>query len=52
MKPDYVEGPRAFENFEQGMKTIFKAPKATIERAKKKQKKASSLRKQKRADKD
>jgi hypothetical protein len=49
---EYTEGPKALENFEQGMKALFKAPKATIERAKKKQKKASSLRKAKRADKD
>jgi hypothetical protein len=52
MKKEYVEGPQALENFEQAMKTIFKAPKVVIERAKKKQKKASSLRKAKRADKD
>lgn len=52
MKPEYIEGQKALENFEQAMKTIFKAPKAVIERAKKKQKKASSLRKAKRADRD
>jgi hypothetical protein len=49
---EYTEGPKATENFERGMKALFKAPKAAIVQAKKKQKKLSSLRKQKRADKD
>jgi hypothetical protein len=48
---EYIEGPQALENFEQAMKTTFKAPKAAIERAKKKQKPVSSM-KPKRADKD
>jgi hypothetical protein len=52
-QPEYTEGQRATENFERGMKSLFKVPKAAIVRAeKKKQKKSSSLRKQKRADKD
>jgi hypothetical protein len=48
MKPEYTEGPKALENFEVGMKTIFKA-------AVKREKKATpppSLRKPKSADKD
>ena len=50
---EYVEGQRACENFERGMKALFKVPKAAVVQAgKKKQKKASSVRKQKRADKD
>jgi hypothetical protein len=53
MKPEYTEGPKALENFERGMKALFKVPKAAVVQAeKKKQKKASSLRKAKRADKD
>lgn len=53
MKSEYIEGAKALGNFEGGMKALFKAPKAAIVQAgKKKQKKASSVRKQKRTDKD
>jgi hypothetical protein len=51
-KPEYREGPEALENFKRGMIALFKVPKAAVVKAEKKQKKASSLRKQKRADKD
>ena len=50
MKPEYVECAKAIENFEEGMKALFKVPKAAVERAKKKTKPASSG-KRKRSDK-
>ena len=25
--PEYIEGPKALENFKQGMKALFKVPK-------------------------
>jgi hypothetical protein len=28
--PEYTEGPKAQENFERGMKALFKVPKANI----------------------
>ena len=56
-QPEYIEGKEARENFEEGMKALFKVPKDSVvqaEKAKKRKKasRASSLRKQKRADKD
>jgi hypothetical protein len=35
MKPEYTEGPKAQENFEEAMKAIFRVPKPT-KRGKKK----------------
>jgi hypothetical protein len=29
-QPEYTEGPKALENFERGMKALFKAPKVEI----------------------
>jgi len=29
---EYIEGPEAQENFEQGMKTLFKVPKPATKR--------------------
>jgi hypothetical protein len=52
MKPEYVEGTKATENFERGMMALFKVPKSAIQKAKKKQVKPSSLRKTKKSDKD
>jgi hypothetical protein len=55
MKQEYLEGLKATENFEDGMKAIFKVPKDAVVRAEKKRKKASrssELRKPKNADKD
>ncbi len=50
---EYIEGPEALENFEQGMIALFKVPKAAIAPAKKRGKPASSsVRKPKKADKD
>jgi hypothetical protein len=51
MKPEYTEGPKALENFEDGMKTIFKASKP-VKRGKKKATPSPSLRKAKNGDKD
>ncbi len=54
-EPEYIEGARAQENFEEGMKTLFKVPKDQVVKAekRKKQKKASvSLRKARLSDKD
>jgi hypothetical protein len=53
LKREYIEGTKALENFEHGMTALFKVPKDKVVKAEKKQqKKASSLRKQKRADRD
>ena len=51
-QPEYIEGPKAAENFERGMIALFKVPKSAIPTAKKQPKKATSSRKSKRADKD
>jgi len=50
-EPEYIEGPKALENFERGMKALFKAPKAGIV-PQKKQPKMPTLRKTKRSDRD
>ena len=55
--PEYREGPKATENFEEGMKALFKIPKVEVVKAEKKAKKkrasrASSLRKPRPSDKD
>lgn len=47
---EYIEGPKALENFERGMKALFKVPKAIT--PKKRMPKTSSVRKTKRSDKD
>jgi len=46
---EYIEGPKARENFEQSMQTLFQAPKPTTRKTKKA---APSLRKTKRSDKN
>jgi hypothetical protein len=56
-EPEYIEGRRATENFEEGMKALFKVPKDAVARAEKRKKKskasrAQSVRKPHRADKD
>jgi len=50
-QPEYVEGPKALENFEDGMRTIFKAAKP-VKRGKKKATPSPSLGKSKTSDKD
>ena len=54
MKPEYIEGKRAQENFEEGMKSLFKVPKDEVVQAekRKKQKRASRRARKQRADRD
>jgi hypothetical protein len=56
-EPEYVEGPKAQENFEEGMKALFNVPKGAVVKAEKKAKKkrasrSSSVRKPHPSDKD
>jgi hypothetical protein len=51
-RPEYVEGDKALENFEQMATTVFKAPKADGRKNPKKASAQPSERKPKRADKD
>ncbi len=53
-KYEYREGMDARENFEEGMKALFKVPKEQVVEAEKKRKKPSapSLRKPKKSDRD
>jgi hypothetical protein len=54
--PEYIEGPQAIKNFEEGMKALFKVSKVEVVKAEKRQKakkaRASQLRKPKTSDKD
>lgn len=57
MKHEYTEGPKATENFEEGMKAIFNVPKNAVVKAEKKREKkvssrAQSVRKPRLSDKD
>jgi hypothetical protein len=55
IKHEYLEGPKAQENFEEGMKLLFKVPKDSVVKAEKKKQKASRaarLRKSKASDRD
>lgn len=38
-QPEYIEGPKALENFESGMTALFKVPKSAIGKARKKSRK-------------
>jgi hypothetical protein len=54
---EYTEGLKAQENFEEGMKALFKVPKDAVVKAEKRKKRArvsriSSQRKPKLSDKD
>jgi hypothetical protein len=51
-EPEYIEGRQATENFEEGMKALFKVPKDSVATAKKRGKVVSSQRKPKKADRD
>jgi hypothetical protein len=51
-EPEYQEGPKAREDFERGMKALFKVPKADIVQSKRRAKKTASVRKPKNSDKD
>lgn len=53
MKPhEYVEGRQATENFEEGMKALFKVPKGSVAKAQKKRKKSASQEKPQKSDSD
>jgi hypothetical protein len=58
VKPEYIEGTKAQENFEEGMKALFNVPKDEVVKAEKKAKKkrssfrAQSVRKPRESDKD
>jgi hypothetical protein len=49
--PEYIEGPKARENFERGMIALFKVPKPAIGKARKKGRKLTTGRKRKNHDK-
>ena len=56
-EPEYTEGKRAQENFEEGMKALFNVPKDAVVKAEKRRKKknssrAQSVRKPRLSDKD
>jgi hypothetical protein len=55
-QPQYIEGPKATENFERGMKALFKVPKEKVVEAEKERRKdpsrASARRKPKPSDRD
>jgi hypothetical protein len=51
-EPEYIEGPKARENFERGMIALFKVPKTAIGKARKKGRKLTAPRKKRTADKD
>jgi hypothetical protein len=50
-QPEYIEGPKARENFERGMIALFKVPKRAIGTARKKGRKLATTRKLKKPDK-
>jgi hypothetical protein len=58
VKPEYIEGTKAQENFEEGMKALFNVPKGAVVKAEKKAQKkrsssrAQSVRKPRESDKD
>ncbi len=49
---EYIEGRQATENFEEGMKALFKVPKGKVGKAAKKTSRPSQTKKPKRADED
>jgi hypothetical protein len=51
-QPEYIEGPKARENFEQGMKALFQVPKPKQKKGKQKDKPNASQRKPKSSDRD
>ena len=56
-EPEYIEGSKAQQNFEEGMKALFTVPKDEVVKAERKAKRkrasrAQSVRKQRRSDKD
>jgi hypothetical protein len=51
-EPEYIEGPKARENFERGMIALFKVSKTAIGKARKKGRRLIAPRKKKTSDKD
>jgi hypothetical protein len=51
-QPEYIEGPKALENFEKMATAIFQAPKAEERKNPKKSSKKASERKPKTSDRD
>jgi hypothetical protein len=51
-QPEYIEGPKARENFERGMIALFKVPKTAIGKGRKRGRKLTAPRKKKTSDKD
>jgi len=49
---EYMEGRQARENFEEGMKALFKVPKGSTAKAQEKRKKTASQEKSQKSDKD
>jgi len=49
-EPEYIEGRKATENFEQGMKALFKVPKDAVGKKNAKQQRRATSRKSKRSD--
>ena len=49
-QPEYIEGPKARENFERGMMALFKVPKTAIGKARKKGRKLTAPKKQRGKD--
>jgi len=47
-EPEYIEGPKARENFERGMVALFKVPKEAIGAGRKKGRKLTAPKKRKR----
>jgi hypothetical protein len=50
-QPEYIEGPKARENFERGMIALFKVTKPAIGKVRKKGRKLTTKAKKKRSDK-
>ena len=44
-KAEFIEGPQASKNFEDGMRRLFQVPKAEVDRAEKKYKMARKRKK-------
>jgi hypothetical protein len=49
---EYIEGPKALENFKRGMEALFKVPKSVVLRKKKQARKPARVRKKTDSDKD
>jgi hypothetical protein len=49
-QPEYIEGPKALENFERGMVALFKVPKTAIGNARKKGRKLTAPKKKRGKD--